>query len=112
MPLCAQALWPASPWRPSIMRNFRFKEFALIFPLILLVIPLFSAIFGTVRGIAHDPDHRPVPDANVSVRSVSSEYQQTGKTDSNGEFQFAAVPLGEYQISVTRDGFAPVEQSV
>jgi outer membrane receptor protein involved in Fe transport len=74
--------------------------------------PLFATIFGTVRGIAHDPDHRPVPDANISLQSVSSEYKQTGKTDSNGEFQFPAVPVGEYRVSVTREGFAPVEQSV
>jgi hypothetical protein len=80
--------------------------------LVLLVTPVFATIFGTVRGIAHDPDHRPVPDANVSLRSVSSAYQQTGKTDPNGEFQFLAVPLGEYRVSVTREGFAPVEESV
>src|SRR5260370_32496831 len=77
-----------------------------------IVAPLFGTIFGTVRGIAHDPDHRPVPDANVSLQSASSDYKQTGKTDSNGEFQFAAVPVGEYRVSVTRDGFAPVEQSM
>src|SRR5580692_10025203 len=86
----------------------RFWEFALIF----LTAPLFATIFGTVRGVAHDPDHRPVPDAIVSLQSVSSEYKQTQKTDSNGEFQFAAVPVGEYRVSVTREGFAPVEQPV
>ena len=93
------------------MWNFRSKHLAFFFPVILLA-PLFATIFGTVRGIAHDPDHRPVPDANVSLRAVLSAYNQIGKTDSNGEFQFAAVPLGEYHVSVTRDGFAPVEQSV
>ena len=79
---------------------------------ILLALPLFSTIFATVRGIAHDPDHRPVPDANVVLQSVSSEFKQTGKTDSNGEFHFAAVPVGEYRVTITRDGFAPVEQPV
>jgi len=79
---------------------------------IFLAAPLLSTIFGTVRGIVHDPDHRPVPEVSVSLRSASSEYQQTGKTDSSGEFQFAAVPAGVYIISVTRQGFAPAEQSV
>ena len=37
--------------------------------------PLFATIFGRVRGVAHDPDHRPVPDAHVSLRSASSEYK-------------------------------------
>jgi hypothetical protein len=79
---------------------------------ILLTTPAFATVFGTVRGVVHDPDHRPVPDAGVSLKSVSSEYKQTGKTDSSGEFQFAAVPVGEYRVSATRDGFAPAEQSV
>src|SRR6202049_3609341 len=78
---------------------------------ILIVAPLLGTIFGTVRGIAHDPDHRPVPDANVSLQSVSSEYKQAGKTDPNGEFELSAVPVGEYRITITRDGFAPLEQS-
>src|ERR1035437_6614251 len=79
---------------------------------IALVTPLLGTIFGTVRGIAHDPDHRPVPDAGVSLRSVSSGYRETGKTGPDGEFEFSAVPVGEYRVSVARDGFAPLEQSV
>ena len=78
--------------------------------LVLLIAPLFATIFGTVRGVVHDPDHRPVPGTAISLKSVSSDYQQTGKTDSNGEFQFSAVPLGEYRVSATREGFAPLEQ--
>src|ERR1700693_5596091 len=79
--------------------------------LVLIVTQLLATIFGTVRGIAHDPDHRPVPDANVSLQSVSSDYKQVGKTDPNGEFEFSAVPVGQYRITLTRDGFAPLEQS-
>jgi outer membrane receptor protein involved in Fe transport len=77
-----------------------------------LIIPLFGTIFGTVRGVVHDPDHRPVPGAEVVLRSTSSEYQLTAQADSNGEFQFAAVPVGEYAASITREGFAPMEQAV
>jgi hypothetical protein len=80
--------------------------------ILLLTMPLFGTIFGTVRGLAHDPDHRPVPDAGVVLKSKSSEYRQTAQTDANGEFQFDAVPVGEYSTSVTHAGFAPVEQSV
>src|SRR2546423_2979832 len=86
----------------------RSKEFVLFF----LCVPLFATIFGPVRGIAHDPDHRPVPNATVSLRSVSSESNQSQKTDSDGEFQFSAVPVGEYLVSVTSEGFAPIEQPV
>src|SRR5260370_434056 len=89
--------------------NTRCTSVLILF--ILIVAPLLGTIFGTVRGIAHDPDHRPVPDASVSLQSVSSDYKQASKTDPNGEFEFSAVPVGEYRITITRDGFAPVEQA-
>jgi hypothetical protein len=76
----------------------------------LLTAPLFATVFGAVRGIAHDPDHRPVPDAHVSLQSASSDYKQAAETNADGEFQFAAVPVGEYRVTVMREGFDPVEQ--
>src|SRR5216684_708441 len=88
------------------------RRTSLLILCLLLAAPLRATIFGTVRGIAHDPDHRPVADANVAIESLSSEYKRTGKTDPNGEFEFSAVPVGAYRASITRDGFAPVEQSV
>jgi hypothetical protein len=82
-----------------------------LFLCIFLAAPLHATIFGTVRGIAHDPDHRPVPDATVSLQSATSDFRKTGQTDANGEFEFSAVSVGEYRITVTRQGFAPVEQA-
>jgi hypothetical protein len=72
---------------------------------ILLVSPLAATIFGTVRGIVHDTDHRPVPGTDVVLQSATSEYKQAGRTGANGEFEFAAVPVGEDRVSVTREGF-------
>ena len=46
------------------------------------------------------------------MEAVSSEYKKTGKTDSNGEFGFSAVPVGGYRVILTRDEFEPVVQSV
>src|SRR5260370_14627706 len=94
----------------SIMMNTR--RTSLLILCVLLATPLRATIFGTVRGIAHDPDHRPVADANVTVQSLSSEYKKTGKTDPNGEGELSAVPVGEYRGSITRAGFEAVEQSV
>ena len=90
--------------------NTRHASFLILS--VLLLTPLLATIFGTVRGSAHDPDHRPVPDAIVSLQAVSSEYAQTGRTNANGEFQFEAVPIGEYRVFVTREGFALTEQEV
>jgi outer membrane receptor protein involved in Fe transport len=84
---------------------------------LLLVFLLFggtalATVFGTVRGIVHDPQHRPVADIQVVLKAKSSEFTQTALTDSNGEFHFDAVPLAEYTVTVSNAGFATIEQSV
>ena len=76
----------------------------------LLAMPALATIFSTVRGIIHDPSHRPVPGALVSLKAKDSEYTQTYRTKSNGEFDFAAVPAGEYTVQVARSGFAEERQ--
>lgn len=71
-----------------------------------------ATIFGNVRGIVHDPMHRPIQGAAVTIKSISSDWRQTLTTDSGGGFLFQAVPLGEYTIKVTDEGFAAQEQRV
>src|SRR5260370_12249318 len=84
----------------------------------LLVVFLFAAlsasasIFGTVRGIVHDPQHRPVPDATVVLTAKTSSYVQTTQSDVNGEFHFDAVPLGEYRVTISAASFAGAEQTI
>jgi hypothetical protein len=72
----------------------------------------FATVFGTVRGIVHDPQHRPVPGSEVVLKAKSSDYTQKTQTDANGEFHFDAVPLGSYTVSVSEPSFAGQELSV
>jgi outer membrane receptor protein involved in Fe transport len=86
-------------------------------------LPLFAAlfflgstawgtIFGTVRGIVHDPQHRPVSDAKITMKAKASDYTQTMQSDAEGKFQFDAVPLGEYVVTVWRPSFIVQQQEV
>ena len=72
----------------------------------------FGTIFGTVRGIVHDPQHRPVPDATVVLKATASDYTQTVQTGADGQFHFDAVPLGEYTVKVSQPAFAERQQTV
>ena len=72
----------------------------------------FATVFGTVRGIVHDPQHRPVAGSEVVLKAQSSDFTQETQTDANGEFHFDAVPLGAYTITVTDASFAGEEQSL
>ena len=62
----------------------------------ILSLAVWAAVFGSVRGVVHDPDHRPVHGAQVVLKSASSDYSQTLRTDPDGSFEAAAVPVGAY----------------
>jgi hypothetical protein len=74
--------------------------------------PAGAEIFGTVHGIVHDPQHRPVQDAAVDLKAQHSDWTQHQKTNADGEFDFSAVPLGEYTVTVTVSGFQQSQQDV
>ena len=77
-----------------------------------LGIPAYATIFSTVRGVVHDPSHRPIPDAEVLLHANDSAYSQQAHTNSDGGFEFATVPAGEYTIRVSHPGFADQEQAL
>ena len=79
---------------------------------ILLPVTIWAAVFGTIRGVVHDPDHRPVQGAEVVVKSSSSDYAQKLATNTDGGFEAAALPVGEYLVTVRKDGFAPSVQEI
>jgi outer membrane cobalamin receptor len=74
--------------------------------------PAQATIFGSVRGIVHDPRHRPIPGAAVQLRAATSYWSQAAQTNPDGEFTFPAVPIGDYVVTVTVPGFEKSEQNV
>src|SRR5438270_11491537 len=71
-----------------------------------------ATIFGSITGLIHDPQHRPVQGAKVTVWADNSTWSQTVASDSSGQFRFDSVPLGRYYVKVEAEGFAPQSQRV
>ncbi len=71
---------------------------------------LFASVFGTVKVIVHDPQHRPVQGAQVTVQSATSAFKQSGTTNEDGIATILNVPVGEYEISVSSQGFSLQKQ--
>jgi Carboxypeptidase regulatory-like domain/TonB dependent receptor-like, beta-barrel/TonB-dependent Receptor Plug Domain len=78
--------------------------------IVLLTAVAGATIFGSVRGLVHDPEHRPVQGAQVTIRAQNSHWSQAATTSAMGEFQFNAVPAGRYLVTVSAPGFK--EQSL
>src|SRR5437763_15707336 len=79
---------------------------------LLLATAAAATIFGSVRGLVHDPQHRPVQGAQIVIRAQGSQWTQTVTSDERGQFQINAVPAGLYLISVSAPGFAPQTASL
>jgi Carboxypeptidase regulatory-like domain/TonB-dependent Receptor Plug Domain len=65
-----------------------------------------------VRGVVHDPQHRPVAVASITIKSATSDWSQTTQSDADGAFSFSSVPLGDYVVSAVKSGFAEEQESV
>jgi hypothetical protein len=78
----------------------------------VLPMQLHAADVGSVRGIVTDPQDRPVAQADIQLKSKTSDWIQTTATGKRGEFAFLTVPLGDYVLSVGKADFASVAQGV
>jgi hypothetical protein len=73
---------------------------------------LFAADVGSIRGVVHDSQHRPIAQAQVALKAATSEWVRSATTDQRGEFDFMTVPLGDYVLTVTQADFATTSQIV
>jgi outer membrane receptor protein involved in Fe transport len=70
-----------------------------------LSVAVYASIFGSVKGLVHDPQHRPVVAARVIIRAANSDWKMAVVTGDSGEFQAQNVPAGDYLLSVEAPGF-------
>ena len=79
---------------------------------LILTALAYATVFGSIRGLIHDPQHRPVEGAHVFVRSTTTDFFQTTTSDAQGEFHFDNLPLGEYRVTVETPGFTTEDQTL
>jgi hypothetical protein len=75
-------------------------------------LPVFATIFGSVRGVVHDPQHRPIQGAHLTLKAQNSDWTQSQDSDDHGEFIFTSVPIGNYTVTVSSMGFQQMSQGV
>ncbi len=86
--------------------------FATIAVFGLLAATALAASSSTVRGVVHDPQHRPLPGARVVLNGPNANPPRTVTTDDNGEFVMNDVPEGSYTVDVSAPGFQTLEQRI
>ncbi len=67
---------------------------------------------GTIRGTVLDPSGAAIMGATVEIQNPVSQYNQTTKTDSEGNFQFFNVPFNNYHVTASAAMFQPGVQDI
>jgi hypothetical protein len=65
---------------------------------------------GSINGTVLDPSGAAIPDATVTVINTEIDLSRTAKSASNGFFQIFNLPIGTYEVKVTRDGFETTDE--
>ena len=94
-----------------MQRTFTLAILAAFF-ILIGVRPAHATIFGSVRGIVHDPEHRPIQGAHLTLKAQNSDWTRSEDSNANGEFLFTSVPFGNYTATVTSNGFQQLSQEV
>jgi hypothetical protein len=86
----------------------------LLFLFFLALAPIHARanVFGQIHGVVHDPQHRPISGATITIKSATSDFTQKATSNSEGEFSVPALSLGDYIITVSDQGFETQSQSI
>jgi outer membrane receptor protein involved in Fe transport len=66
-------------------------------------------ITGNISGTITDPSGGGIPDANVVVTNTATAVERSTTTTSAGIFFFSNLPVGDYELAVSKPGFKKSE---
>ncbi|MGH9632560.1 MAG: TonB-dependent receptor domain-containing protein [Bryobacteraceae bacterium] len=96
---------------PAHLINSRNRCF-LIAAVVAAALPLAAQYTtATLGGTVVDASGANVPEADVTIRNVATDFSQTVRSDASGSFLFSRLPVGSYQLSVEKPGFSTYVQS-
>lgn len=95
--------------RLVILRNIvRSFSVLVVFGLLAATAPLFAQSAATgIRGKVADPTGAVIPNATITVTTVSGKPVATGTSSATGSYRVTGIPAGIYDVDITEQGFAP-----
>jgi hypothetical protein len=64
-----------------------------------------QVLYGSIVGTVVDAENSSIPDATVRVVSSGTSQVRESTSDASGNFSFASLPGGVYEVTVTKSGF-------
>ena len=69
-----------------------------------------ATVFSQLQGVVHDPQHRPLPGAHITLSASHSAFTQSADTNAEGAFTLTSIPLGDYTVTISHAGFDTLQQ--
>ena len=97
--------------QPEIMNQagavrLRIANCAFCLLMILAVmLPLQAQVSVTIQGRVYDTTGAAIPQANVTVTNAATGLTRSATAGSTGDYQIAALPVGDYTVTAEKSGF-------
>ena len=91
------------------MRHLRTLVLALFLP-ITTVAAIAQLETGAVNGTVTDPTSAAIPNARLTLTSTGTNAVRTSTSGGNGDYSFAAIPAGLYDLVAEAPGFQAFHQ--
>ncbi|MGB9010954.1 MAG: carboxypeptidase regulatory-like domain-containing protein [Candidatus Acidiferrales bacterium] len=101
--------WQLSPLQsvPSEPLRRSLQVLALCIVCVILGAPSAAAqSSGAISGTVTDASGQAIAHAGVTAKNVDTGVERTTATDGQGHYAFVAIPLGAYEVSASKQGFA------
>ncbi len=70
-----------------------------------------AQVSASIKGTVTDPSGAPVPSADVKTKNLETGAIRSGTTDDAGRYLVLSLPVGEYEVRVTKPGFQDTVRS-
>ncbi len=90
-----------------------FRKVLSAFPILLCLLFTSRAVMAqmptaAISGHVVDASGATIPDASVMIRNTQTGISNTTTTNSSGNYSFATVPPGTYDVTVSKQGFKQI----
>jgi Carboxypeptidase regulatory-like domain len=67
--------------------------------------PAHAQVSASVKGVVTDQSGAPVPSATVKTKNLETSAARTTLTDEGGRYLMLSLPVGQYELRVSKTGF-------
>ena len=94
----------------SISKDMQ-KQICLVAVCLLAAMAPAQITTTTITGTVSDPGGAAVPGAQVTASNVGTGVSRTTDTNAQGEYRIDLLPVGEYTVEVSANGFKKSKQT-